>query len=127
MIPAGETIPSSSLSNQSPTRDSSKVVGSTAAAEEHADPEEPSSADLPHSDSPSNKQQQSTSSPQNKPEQTTITKTQEKTIPESVMETVVEESVQVIKSELSVSIPNYEPTHNLKPSASNHPSSSSQI
>jgi len=57
MIPAGETIPSSSLSNQSPTRDSSKVVGSTAAAEEHADPEETSSADLPHSDSPSNKQQ----------------------------------------------------------------------
>jgi len=75
MIPAGETIPSSSLSDQSPTRDSSKVIGSTAAAEEHADPEEPSSADLPHSDSPSNKQQQSTSSPQNKPEQTTITKT----------------------------------------------------
>ncbi len=43
------------------------------------------------------------------------------------METVVEESVQVIESEPSVSIPNSEPTHNLNPSASDHSSSSSQI
>jgi len=57
MIPAGETIPSSSISNQSPTRDSSKAVGSTAAAEEHADTEEPSTADLSHSDLPTIKQQ----------------------------------------------------------------------
>jgi len=124
MIPAGETIPSSSISNQSPTRDRSKVVGSKAAAEEHADPEEPSTTDLSYSDSPTNKQQQqqTTSSPLNQiseqyvisnldshysgelleyqkqkasenPPQTMTTKTQEKTIPESVMETVVEESV----------------------------------
>jgi len=157
MIPAGETIPSSSLSNQSPTRESPKVVGSTTAAEEHADPEEPSTADLPHSDSPTNKQQQqTTSSPHNQtfeqhvisnleshysgelleyqkqkasenPPQTTTTKTLEKTIPESVMETVVEESVQVIESEPSVSISNFEPTQNLKPGASEQPSFSSQI
>jgi len=101
MIPAGEIIPSSSLSNQSPTRVNSKVVGSTAAAEELADPEEPSFADLPHSNSPSN--QQSTSSQQNKLEQTTITKTQKETIPEFVMETVVEEFVLVIESEPSMS------------------------
>ncbi len=43
------------------------------------------------------------------------------------METVVEESVPVTKSEPSVSIPNSEPTQNLNPSASDHPSSSSQI
>jgi len=42
MIPAGENIPSSSTSNHSPTRDSPKVVGSTAAAEKHADIEKPS-------------------------------------------------------------------------------------
>jgi len=59
--------------------------------------------------------------------QTITTKTQEKTIPKSVMETVVEESVQVIESEPSVSIPNSEPTQNLNPSASDQPSSSSQI
>jgi len=75
MIPAGEPIPSSSLSNQSPTRVNPEVVGSTIAAEELADPEEPSSSDLPHSDSPSNPQQP-TSSQQNKLEQTTITKSQ---------------------------------------------------
>jgi len=125
LIPAGETIPCSSLSNQSPTRVNSEVVGSTSVVETLADPEEPSSADLPHSNSPSN--QQPTSSQQNKPEQTTITKTQEKTIPKSVMETVVEESVPMIESETSVSIPNSEPTQNLNPSASDHPSSSSQI
>jgi len=62
MIPAGETIPSSSISNQSPTRDSPKVVGSTAAAEEHVVTEEPSTADLSLSDSPTNKQQQQTTS-----------------------------------------------------------------
>ena len=61
MIPAGETIPSSSLSNQSPTRVNSEVVGSTVAVEELADLGEPSYVDLPHSNSPSN-QQQSTSS-----------------------------------------------------------------
>jgi len=43
------------------------------------------------------------------------------------METVVEESVQVIESEPSVSIPNYKPTHNLNPGVSDQPSSSSQI
>jgi len=43
------------------------------------------------------------------------------------MEIVVEESVQVIESEPSVFIPNSKPTHNLQPSASDHPSSSSQI
>ncbi len=66
MIPAGQPIPSSSISNQSPTRDSPKVVGSTAAAEEHVVTEEPSTADLSLSDSPTNKQQQqTTSSPHN--------------------------------------------------------------
>jgi len=54
MIPAGEPIPSSSLSNQSPTRVNPEVVGSTAVAEELADPEEPSSSELPHFDSLSN-------------------------------------------------------------------------
>jgi len=54
------------------------------------------------------------------------TKTQEKTIPESEMETVVEESVQVIESEPSVSITNSEPTQNLNPGASDQLSSSSQ-
>jgi len=62
MILAGETIPSSSLSNQSPTRDSPKVVGSTTAAEEHIGTEEPSTTDISLSDSPTNKQQQQTTS-----------------------------------------------------------------
>jgi len=62
MIPAGESFPSSSISNLSPTRDSSKVVGSTAATEERADTEEPSTTDLSHSYSPTNKQQQQTTS-----------------------------------------------------------------
>jgi len=68
MIPAGQPS-SSSISNQSPTRDSPKVVGSTATAEEHVVTEEPSTADLSLSDSPTNKQQQqqTTSSPNNKP------------------------------------------------------------
>jgi len=43
------------------------------------------------------------------------------------METVVEESVQVIESEPSVSVSNSEPTQNLNPGASDQPSSSSQI
>jgi len=43
------------------------------------------------------------------------------------METVVEESVQVIEPEPSVSVSNSEPTQNLKPGASDQPSSSSQI
>jgi len=64
MIPAGETIPSSSFSNQSPTRDSPKIVGSPTAAEEHVVTKEPSTADLSLSDSPTNKQQ-TTSSPNN--------------------------------------------------------------
>ena len=65
MIPAGQPS-SSSISNQSPTRDSPKVVGSTAASEQHVGTEEPSTADLSHSDSPTNKQQQqTTSSPHN--------------------------------------------------------------
>jgi len=157
MIPARETIPSSSLSNQSPTRDSPKVVGSTAAAEEHVGFEEPSTADLSLSNSPTNKQQQqTTSSPHNQtfeqhvisnleshysgelpeyqkqkasenPPQTMTTKTLEKTIPKSIMTIMVEESVQVIESEPSVSVSNSEPTQNLKPGASDQPSSSSQI
>ena len=43
------------------------------------------------------------------------------------METVAEESVQVIESEPSMSVSNSEPTQNLKPGASDQPSSSSQI
>jgi len=54
-------------------------------------------------------------------------KTLETTIPESEMETVVEESVQVMESEPSVSVSNSKPTQNLKPGASDQPSSSSQI
>jgi len=61
------------------------------------------------------------------PPQTITTKTQEKTIPEFVMETVVEESVQVIESKPSVSISNSEPSQNLNPGGSDQPSSSSQI
>jgi len=153
MIPAGETFPSSSLSNQSPTRDSLKVAGSTAAAEEHVVTEEPSTADISLSDSPTNKQQ-TTSSPNNQtfeqhvlsnlesrysgevpeyqkqkasenPPQTMTTKTLETTIPESEMETVVEESVQVMESEPSVTVSNSKPTQNMKPGASDQPSSSS--
>jgi len=43
------------------------------------------------------------------------------------MDTVAEESVQVTESEPSVSVSNSEPTQNLKPGASDQPSSSSKI
>ena len=59
------------------------------------------------------------------PPQTMTTKTLETTIPESVMETVVEESVQVMESEPSVTVSNSKPTQNMKPGASDQPSSSS--
>jgi len=59
------------------------------------------------------------------PPQSTTTKTHEKTIPESGMETVVEESVQVMESETSMSITNSEPTQKLNLGASDQPSSSS--
>ena len=52
---------------------------------------------------------------------------QDKTIPESVIETVVEESVRVTESEPSVSVPDFEPVQNLTLSASDQPSSSSLI
>jgi len=69
---------------------------------------------------------------QNDPEPTSIqtqtqAQAQDKTIPESVNETVVEESVPVTKSEPSVSVPDSEPVQNLTLIASNQPSSPSHI
>jgi len=67
---------------------------------------------------------------QNDPELTSLqtktqAQTQEKTILESFIETVVEESVPVTESAPSVSVPDSEPTQNLTLSASDQPSSSS--
>jgi len=145
MLPPGVPIPSSSISNQSPNQDSPKVVDSTATAEEHVVTEEPTTAELSLSDSPTNKQQQTTSSPHNQPSEQHVisnleshysgelpeyhkqktpvnppqsTKNQDKTIPESVKETVAKESVQVTESEPTVSGSSFEPTKNLKPCAS---------
>ena len=147
MLPPGVPIPSSS--NQG----SPKVVDLTATAEEQVVTEKPTTSELPLSDSPTSKRQQTTSSPQNKPskqndlsnleshysgelpeyqQQKTSdnppqsTKTQEQTIPESVMETVATESVQVTESEPTVSVSNSEPTQN-HPCNSDQPSSSSHI
>ena len=133
MLPPGLPIPSSS------TQGSPKVVDLTATAEEQVVTEKPTTSELPHSDSPTNKQQQTTSSPQNQPSEqndlsnleshysgelpeyqqqktsvnpTQSNKTQEQTIPESVMETVATESVQVTESEPTVSVSNSEPTQN---------------
>jgi len=69
---------------------------------------------------------------QNDPEPTSIqiqtqAQAQDKTIPESVIETVVEESIPVTESEPSVSIPHSELVQNLTLSASDQPSSSSHI
>jgi len=69
---------------------------------------------------------------QNDPEPTSIqtqaqAQAQDKTIPESVNQTVVEESVLVTESEPSVSVPDSEPVQNLTLSASDQPSSPSHI
>jgi len=66
--------------------------------------------------------------PSPSPTQTqTLTSTPQMTIPEPVIETVVTESVQVIESEPSVSIPVSEPTQNLPLTTNDQPSSSSPI
>jgi len=144
MLPPGVPIPSSSIQG------SLKVVDLTATAEEQVVTKKPTTAELPHSDSPTNKQQQTTFSPQNKPSEQHVLsnleshysgelpeyqqhktsvnppKTQEKIIPESVIEKVATESVQVTESEPTVSVSNSEPTNN-HPCDSNQPSSSSHI
>jgi len=56
-----------------------------------------------------------------------ITQTQEMTIPEFVIETVVKESVLVTESEPSGSIPDFVPTQNLPLTTTDQPSSSSNI
>jgi len=123
------------------------VVDSPATAEEQVVTEKSTAAEL--SEPPTNNQQQNTSTPLNQTSDQQVlsnleshysgelpeyqqnatenppTQTQEKTIPESVMETVAEESIQVIESELIVSVSHSEPTHKTNPSASDQPSSSS--
>jgi len=69
---------------------------------------------------------------QNDPEPTSIqtqtqAQAQDKTIPESVNETIVEESVPLTESEPFVSVPDSEPVQNLTLSASDKPLSPSHI
>jgi len=148
MLPLGVPIPSS-LNQGSP-----QVVDLTTTVEEQVVTEKPTTSELPRPDSPKTKQQQTTtSSLQNQPSEhndlsnleshysgelpeyqqqkssfnpTQSTKTPEQTIPESVMEIVATEPVQLTESEPTVSVSHSEPTQH-QPCNSDQPSSSSPI